>query len=902
MNKTAYEYLKKQAIEAHLAGDAYKVIHICNVGIENLKSIKGDNFKNVISAIRSNDNVKFQLQDDLDFKAWHWCFSLYTYWHTGSFGNFSFVEKLEAISQQKNKKKLKAYKKFITWLVSLIESNVELKKDNVKFNINDFSDFFKSKEDEDIVLITYALELIFTKSEDKKLWVNYYNIFLKNAVKNIKLKTILTSLYNRLCWQSKIFFAVKIDEFDYRNKSEKNSIEEGVSFYYDCDSRNLLEYIENSKKYISLDSPNYIPFAQLLRSLFFIWSEENKKLSEFRENYNWNIEEAKYMLAGNSIKINVFIDNLENALNKNESSAKAWLLMIHSLRNWLIYSFVSSCRHLKLYFEKLPNCDDKILSYGLKGHEIDKNKDTKLRKVIYGFDLLDIEKQKRIFIEILTCPNVILYRAHELVTMLSDSIPYDLLPDFADWTLKLEEKKASTNGAKFTWLEFWNDIFIYADPQNEYFEVAINKLSDTIFKCLENPGFWHMYGTLFQNFARASKFKTSSMFIKKLKKIEINDNNFKHNRWTIIYNTCRDNHDLLKENVNWLSNNSSFSLVAEVYTFKLLSSKIKANVERSKLRNANNKLKKNIITSATKELKDILANNGYPQQTQLSKIDNIEFLEWDNNTIDFVRLLIEAYNKTNIYPLNKWNILQYLKNIIQNCSSKVEVEVYNNLDTLLCQDGIYVDFPMSTERYRLLSVQVAFCYAILRKNTILNVSPKKIEPVKVIASAIGHVKDMCFINALFSINIYFALLCKNPIEKSLFHSKAEIIVRSISEEMVKEMKKTAYKENPFFEKQMAGIINIISNFITSNEIPMFHKMLKGETHFYRNETINIFKAIILTFATFPSYRLRAAAGNVLSKWEASYEFDFDSDLADTLEKLRKDSRMRVQHACSVKET
>jgi len=924
----AYKYLQDIAQESHLTGDMNQVLYLCRIAIENLPDENKEKFRT-----QRTQSDKIELSNDLCFDDWHWAFSLLFCWYSYSLDREYF--ELSKISSKDNR--LDNFKRFIGSFVDLATSsdiNSWLEKTNSFFT--DFDNFgFDQKNEkyheEDIPLLCYSSELIFVKCDmDKNKWAEYHKKLQEYHWKDEFIKRRLDNLYNRLCWQSKIFFNTPINGFSYKTVQDELKLAKGFEYLYDLDKKSLGKFLEKYTANISIDSPEYIPFAQLWEQYNYLWSDPDEKnqsptapylrliersryfwalqkslsgivLNEFKRDIDSEIEPeklkdlaTKQIILSRTLPVN--INNMQDAINHSNLTYynselgqifhQMCMFMVFSLRSWSLYHFRTTCSYLSTYYSYMSSPDLAIFYWLKSDKEIDKENNT-LRNLAFSFDRLNASRREAFFKYVLNSPNIEAFRAHKLIELLADAIPEKLLPQFAKWTGQLEKKEIKTSGCRNTFLDFWGNIFEYAAPPSELLQLAIKQLSEVIFNWLNNGHLPHDW-KFFLYFIICADAKTALAMIDNLKGRTFSSKSSTNSaRWSIIYNACKNRPELLNDNTEWLSQNSKDDSSCELWTSTTLAKYNNSPKVMENLHAAQKRLQSEIIEKATAALEDI--KNGKKSRKELTGARNVTFVTWEEDATitHFIDRLVEAYQCRYANTEEKWEILHFLSNMLDHCTVEARNSIFAKSETLLNQHN--EDNDLLDDKYKLLSAKINLAYCLVRSGAV---PVRKIRTIQNQTLSITGIENTVYLDALFAMYIYFSLTAKSKsLEYMSFFSKAQTLILLVEAKMSNEVDANSSGTN--HTGQLVAIIQQMTKFISSKKAPIFANNVITSTH--KDDILSFFKEILEKFGCHVNPDIRAAVAYVLTHGENSGTLD-DESLKDMLVNLRQDPRLRVQFA------
>lgn len=843
-------FLKEKALDAHRTGKGFLVMHLCQIAIEYLK--------------KSNDkNV---------FDSAHWCIALYLYWYIGK---PQFFEPYKLISSENNIHTL--YFKFTEWLETLINDS---KFTAMPILDNYFYDYISDRE-EDICLFEYAIELIFVFHPLENHWIDVSTDILSKAVGNSKLHKVISSLRMRLACQSEIFWNKKVNITYNQDDFE---LVEGYKFLKKCEWEKLTGFLDKCSSNISCDSPKYLPLVQLA-----LFSDAYREKTESRA-LNWTKYELAEATTTNQVlyvlKMKARLSESYNLyLKQNNSTAPpivAYALMIFSLRNWTGNDFYSSLRMLKdyylSYFSDDKNETDKnevvkkVIFYSLKSCSIN-IREQEMLNVLYSFDKLSEPERSETIDYILSCSNAELYHAHEIISIISDAIPYRMLPKLVKWSVKLEGIK-NTRGWKITYLEFWTEILKTINKKSDAGNL-IEELMPAINKSIGHHVLLNNLSEFYVLCILKSKTKTSENLIDLLISQVLAEHNTKE-RWNIIFDASRKSKRIWNKYAKWIEDNSKLSTISKWNYSRYIDDlqQNEADTTALKLR----------IIKDTSGIIDTILTSDIRQNIELGKLYSsrlLRIVNWEQKDLQFVNKLLQAISSEKFIGNEVATFLLYLAEIYHTKTVSIKLQIKKALQKILALKQNNHNFSEFLNTDEFDRAKLYLCYNIITssgcgydKNIVITI----LQYIAALDTA-EHKEDYDF---LFIINMYLSFMAKDGAEQWALAAKADCYMAILTGNE---------------SKNISTLIKMIHSFNSIIRVPRFkYDIVRLKNKKLKEHIMKTWEKYLIRYSKNLNPAIRVEVAKTLIKWR-KYMILFPDSLNDVLETLKNDPRMTVSNAC-----
>ena len=753
----------------------------------------------------------------------------------------------------------------------------------------------------DIDLLCYISELHFVKYYDKNKWLDFHKQFEKRNDMPEEIKVKMQETKERFCLQSEMLFNESILPLD--DILSNNEKYKCFHHYSKLEIGDLFNSLQEIKNNFEINSNEYGIWNYLMIYVYFYNSGTLK--DELKE-YNWIIERYKYKICAAESKEVVFQNDFDINLNNyfklngtiNESELKRlnqtlFQSLLLSLRFWSLQHFDKSCKSIAQFF-LFSKKGILSLKYQLATNvHLSKSPSLKdaEKKAVGLLRFSSKEEIKEFFKYLLNFKNLKVYDIHNLIEKeIYDLVPIEVLPQLADWSLKLETGQIQTTGMKAYWLEFWDKIFDNVDYKNEYVKEAALKLSETVFeKSLSiNIVMLQGYHKLATQIIIILNNDECQQFIDGLKENYIND--AKSYIWDIIYKTSKYHKNIHENNKDWLESKATDDKYKQ-QQLKSLSSKGLTREEESNeyYRNAHIEFWKNTLISinSTPSISDI--------HSHIDQLLQLGGLCWyDEESESFTKLIVEAYNSDNSSLREKWFLLGGLSGVLSNCSDAIHDLVVDSIDFENLDDRI-VEFPSfnspPTPQIRSLSsLHFSLIYHLLKVNKIKN-NCKVLDGIKtyIIKQKI-NVSDS-YIYALVGATLSLGMRSVQDI--ALYTNKAQMLIDNIINFYADHIN----GKNPNridYTMEIENIICFIKDFIKEGSQPSYYHQLNEIDIYAREEILNFFEYNLSNFAKYSESKIRKNIADVLLDWQSNSPFEFNDNLKSIMNNLKEDPSSLVR--------
>ena len=480
----SFDFLCREAEEAHLAGDGLKVNHITTIAL---------------SSIRSNDQSI--AKNKLTYSKVRWAYLFAIYWASDGWLRLEINESLKQFDEfadSSDEVLLQFLLNAVMNCASDLDSSALLDLDKSWFQKH-------SQESFDVAAITFAIELIWNRHPETDNW----KILAENWIGKIKSGTNLALAFAPLIERLKAQSDLYGGSDSLSDQSEKC----GLSFmqqllvkawgnFFNCEIPELKNSLEKIvKSGLSVDSPNYSSFWTLSHfSRFERMSKECQYVSLTRIAHlearrpvqiDQLYRDRKFHATYSALAVSGFSDG--DASERLDCLRLAMKSQIHALRRWDFGDWIAAERNkAKIYLELgskgtypffCKGIEFAARSFGIP----EKGKFLHLDRCLDLLDSLD-ELQRIDFVNSIIClPKTSWSHSLRIFRELSDAIPNVCLASLAEWTLKVEKILGNQVFGGQTSLDIWTDILPFVGSSD-----AVTKiLKERVYKIASSSRYWH---------------------------------------------------------------------------------------------------------------------------------------------------------------------------------------------------------------------------------------------------------------------------------------------------------------------------------------------------------------------------------------------------------------------------
>lgn len=881
----AFEFLRERAVDAHLAGDGLRVLQVCWVAMEHLRSSRSGNVA---------QHVPFDLV--------RWCFGLALNWA------LSGIE-LRIISDEIRKFPPDGNSKYDRDLLLFIARHLQ---DPInRHESEQLMDFpaewlgMRCSAVEDIAILNFAIELVWTRDPFGDSWQKLAQSWAAPAPSGSQLAMSLPQTADRLRYQTYLTHA-RWPEGDQPSnpKSSYHPMAEGFEHLLNCEWEKLDHLIKSLVPRVRVDDSSYPALFHLIHASRM---ERHMHLSESeRGNVDDEVISLKRYRASTSRqpaqvyeshRQQLFLDSslrLSRAESEGTGDRLSCLRLsmleeLSALRNWDMIAWRDSIRHqvdANLDVARFKEIDFAKLAIvnSVRALSVpDEKKESRFRDAVELMDVASQEDREEIVGELLRTRPLEWPVVFRTFVHLSDAIPESMLPEVAKWSVQLETSPRRLVFLRHTWLSFWNDIIGYSENTTS----LVDGLTPALLRACKLPITWHdkQVESLLRKVLIHARLPLAQEIFESLSALPPLDSAFESSRWKILFNASVRRPELREVCIRWLGEHANDDPVKQHHLKRMEQDASGGPMDDPELR-------QQLIHAA----------EGLAQHTQRSEKSPFEiisginsgafrFVTWPKEDIAFTYELVKAIDSNLGTPTEKLEALQVLAAVLD----LVPTETADHL----------VECGLRWLRNSIPFYDHASEYAgPFSSLRFEGVGPENLERgIWFFGYALLQHKPEAIRAALMDRVIRLGLRC---------HSESLDVVWAI---MVR-LALTASDEEEAMAMALVGMSEALVNSVDRNSTPMLLGTLNsflepdsiGEASVVQSASTNPGRMLIsfwgtrlIELADSSFVKVRVEVARTLATWSklsAKFpEFPFPTEMKNAFDKLHEDARMRVRWAC-----
>lgn len=526
----AFEYLRREAIDAHLAGDGMRVLHICTVALDR------------IDRLSTSGTHSISLSDV------RWVFFLSLYWMLDEWLTYDINDALKHVATDDVSS---TDVKLIRFILTTLEVPLNFDAvDELKVVPTEWL-LQRSRECDDVAAITMAVELKWYEDPESPAWRELTTEWLERCPRPSLLEMELRRTVQRLDIQAQLRIDGRLPEDKLLHgdtNREQNLLIEAWRLYYEAKFVELDDLVEKIVALVAVESPVYPAFFRVLHfSRFERRSKESQFVSLSRRNYVESrqpalvcqlLRDGRFDSSYSDLARQGFDDGLRS--NRFTCFRMAMLNQLHALRSWDIGGWMFAERQRSQALLEL--CDRGHAEFATDGIIALRNalsipepdKYPHFDKAIRVLDTLPDRERTSFVRNLLASPRIAWVSARRVLDELSDAIPDVDLPDVAAWYVRLDLDEVHGRGTH-TYLQMWGKVLLrMRDPVG-----VIDILKPALAVKARNPICWDMlHGTFIAAITKGTAL-TAQQILSTLLDAPCNDHHFNQYRFSILANVVR---------------------------------------------------------------------------------------------------------------------------------------------------------------------------------------------------------------------------------------------------------------------------------------------------------------------------------------------------------------------------
>jgi hypothetical protein len=540
-----FNYLRDEAIDAHLAGDGTKVLHLCVVALEQVEEVG-----------RLSPDAKVDLKDV------RWAFFLGLYWFLDDW----LIYTIDSALAQVRTDGLSSYDKSLIAYLGHALSSATLEPPQVLATECKEWIVARAEQVEDIAALTLAIELDWYHDPKVESWKKIADGWLEQCPDDSLLRRELQRLKERLPIQGVFCTGGGLPNRDdvllLEMSSEQRLLLEAWKLYYDARFVELDNLIQNSATLrIPVESPVYpalfcvMQISRIAResheSQFSSLSRLNLTESHQPSQVVATLRDKRFAAAYGKIARAGFPDNVAN--DRLTCFRMAMLNQIHALRAWDIGGWIGGeQQYAQIALElgargNLPFAKAGVIASVRSFATSDLDKYPHLNCCVQLLDALPGEERREIVQELIRTPRILWASANRIIAELSDAIPTDILGEVAQWSVRLHLDEHHTRGTA-THMETWGTILWWAPNSPALIEL----LKPALVSKARTPMCWDsLYSTFVAAIIKGEKTSAAEI-LSALLETPCEDAHWNEKRFWILRGVAIDRPEMLGQCMPWL--------------------------------------------------------------------------------------------------------------------------------------------------------------------------------------------------------------------------------------------------------------------------------------------------------------------------------------------------------------
>lgn len=635
----AFDYLRREAIDAHLAGDGMRVLHLCTVALDRI------------------DHLQPSGAPSLNLGDVRWAFFLGLYWMLDEWLTYDVNGALKHLTTDDlSNWDVKLIRFFLTTLE--IPLNFE-SVDDLKIAPTEWLRQ-RSRESEDVTALTLAVELSWYEDARSPAWRELASQWIERCPKPSLLETELRRIVQRLDLQSRFRLDGCLpddEEVPTDTNREQRLLIKAWRLVYEAKFAELDAMVSEIVALIPVESPVYPAF---FRVLHFSRMRRNSKESQFvslsRRNY---VESRQPALACQLLRDGRFDSSYADLARQDFPDGirsrrfacfrMAMLNQLHALRSWDIGGWLLGERQRAQALLELCHrgytdlAKDGILALR-NGLDVPKPGEyPHFDKAIRVLDTLPEEDRTSVVRDVLASPRIALIAARRVLDELSDAIPDVDLPDVAAWYVRLELDEVHSQGMH-THLEKWGEILWWAENAADLVDI----LKPALAVKARNPACWDMLHATLASAIIKGTAHSAQEILSSLLDTPWPRHDFNRSRFSILSYVVRRRTEFAERCLAWMKEYAEERQDQfQLFQLRYLSSNDEAPKDDPRFRDW-------IRESVVESCRSRLAETSGPQHFgTLAYHAMMQTVTWDKPEPDLVNALTDLVDAEHVLYVNK---------------------------------------------------------------------------------------------------------------------------------------------------------------------------------------------------------------------------------------------------------
>jgi hypothetical protein len=716
--RVGMQYLKGEALRAHASGDGFAVNHVCSVAIDAMT--------------KALNSPKAKTQEHVSLQEVRWVFAFWLYWlvdyelWTGASGSLavqSLIDELDSESAGYDHR-------ILSWLCSAIAQPLAQADVDQLLSPPDAWLCERSIDVPDVLVLCLAIELVWHSNPGGDDWKRLIHSWLGKAPAGSRLLSNLNSLHDRLSAQTFLCGSSAKGGSDSAPTTSPLSL--CWHAFLECDWSKLDDLLRKLSVSTQVDSTAYIPLFNLVHmSRPFRRGGDNQMLSLSRRLFSLSRQPSEVFANYRARGFDRYILHLCRKSDFSDGVHDRWrcfvlarLSELSALRSWDYGKWREAIgqqfyAHLEIaQFGNALHAMHAVKNAVLALRAVEKKgKDTKFDGAVALLDKLAPEDRSTLIRWLLERRPIEWWAADSVFGILTDSVPDELLPDLARWSVNLARTEKKMHGWSISYLSYWREILPYAAGARRLVEL----LRPALLHELQRPGAWRLMHETLDAALVGGELDTAieigSALISVEPTPESDDDSL---RWSVLFSACRQRRELFGVFREWLVSQSSHSplsqhLIARLTDGRSFNTPVNDANVRDWLRD-----------EITKYCKSARPVGGTRQISGLAfSASSIRLVTWPDNEDRLLNVLLETIDSPEVMTFSKGPLLEVLAHLSERLRKKDATLIVNSALQWL-NDGISgvalpwqkpssLDQVTSTDSESAKSGLFFLSYAVLRR-------------------------------------------------------------------------------------------------------------------------------------------------------------------------------------------
>lgn len=539
----AFDYLRNESVDAHLAGDGMRVLHLCTIALERVRHAQASSM--------------------IELAQVRWAFFLGLYWMVDDFLTYLIEDALKQLPAGGHSAWDCKLIRFLTTTLS-----IPLKFDSIEELLTAPTEWLHDRSTlvEDDVAMCLATEITWYKDYQATEWRDLATAWLSRLPPESPLSGNLQRTVERLSLQSAFCKSGQLPNVQTLGGAvsfEQSQIVEAWRLCYDTQFNALDALLRSLVGRVRTESPAYSSYLSVVHySRIARDSKESQFLSLSRLHLVQSrqvsqtcrlLRDERFESSFSKIARLGFVD--EAAFERYKCFRMAMLNQLHALRSWDIGGWLHGERQRAQALLELSARGDltfvtsSILALRNSLHVPDRGKYPHFDQTVQLLDALSEAERCVLTKSLIASPRIAWTAARHVLDELSDAIPADLIQAVAGWYVQVDVDEYQQRWRK-TILKVWGQLLQYYEDSADLIEI----LKPALMKKVTMPFCWdELHGTLCAAIIKGHS-ATARALVDALVSVAPSDKWWDEHRFSVLYNVARRRPGIASVADEWLRN------------------------------------------------------------------------------------------------------------------------------------------------------------------------------------------------------------------------------------------------------------------------------------------------------------------------------------------------------------